>query len=53
MAWLGFPFALAIFGSQASSVMVALYIGGSIFGNICAVTALSPNPQSLQEIIKK
>ena len=44
MAWLGFPFALAIFGSQASSVMVALYIGGSIFGNICAVTALIPNP---------
>lgn len=53
MAWLGFPFALAIFGTQASSVMVALYIGGSVFGNICAVTALSPHAQSKVELIKK
>ena len=28
-AWLGFPFALAIFGPNASSTIVALYIGGS------------------------
>lgn len=53
MAWLGFPFALALLGSAASSPMVALYIGGSIFGNICAVMALSQAPQSWQQIIQK
>lgn len=53
MAWLGFPFAFAIFGAAASSPMVALYIGGSVFGNICAVMALSKEKQSVAEIIKK
>lgn len=53
MAWLGFPFALALFGSAASSPMVALYIGGSVFGNICAVMALSNETQSLSKIIQK
>ena len=28
-AWLGFPFALALFGPQASATIVAMYIGGS------------------------
>src|SRR5690606_31942308 len=36
-AWLGIPFALAVFGPQATSTVVALYIGGSLFGNVCAV----------------
>lgn len=53
MAWLGFPFAFAIFGAQASSPMVALYVGGSIFGNICAVTVLSAEKQSAMEILRK
>lgn len=53
MAWLGFPFAQALFGAEATSPMVALYIGGSIFGNICAVTALSSQSQSAQQILKK
>lgn len=53
MAWLGFPFALALFGSAASSPMVALYIGGSVFGNICAVMALSKETQSLKKILRK
>ncbi|RKG34389.1 permease [Acinetobacter guerrae] len=53
MAWLGFPFAIALFGSQISSAMVALYIGGSIFGNIWAVTAVSLEPQPKSVIIKK
>lgn len=44
-AWLGFPFALALFGPQASSTIVALYIGGSLFGNICAVMAVSQTRQ--------
>lgn len=53
MAWLGFPFAVAIFGTQVSAPMVALYIGGSIFGNIWAVTAVSDTPQPKSIILKK
>ena len=53
MAWLGFPFAFAIFGADASSPMVALYIGGSVFGNVCAVMALSKEKQSVGAIVKK
>ncbi|MDI3379458.1 permease [Acinetobacter sp. V89_7] len=53
MAWLGFPFAIAIFDPQISSAMVALYIGGSIFGNIWAVTAVSDAPQSMRIIVQK
>lgn len=53
MAWLGFPFALALFGAEASSPMVALYIGGSVFGNICAVMALSSEPQPVLKVIQK
>lgn len=51
-AWLGFPFALAIFGPQASHIIVALYIGGSLFGNVCAVMAVSQTPQSTGFIIR-
>lgn len=53
MAWLGFPFALALFGAEASAPMVALYIGGSVFGNVCAVMALSNEPQSLKKMVQK
>ncbi len=51
-AWLGLPFALAVFGPEASSTIVALYIGGSFFGNICAVMAISEAEQDLSFIIK-
>ena len=51
-AWLGLPFALAVFGPEASSTIVALYIGGSLFGNICAVMAVSEAKQDLSFIIK-
>ena len=51
-AWLGFPFALAIFGPEASSTIVALYIGGSLFGNICAVIAVSETKQDPKFILK-
>lgn len=51
-AWLGFPFALAIFGPEASSTIVALYIGGSLFGNICAVMAVSETQQDPKFILK-
>jgi predicted permease len=45
LAWLGFPVAFALFGDAVSAAMVALYIGGSLFGNLMAVTALSPQAQ--------
>lgn len=51
-AWLGFPFALAIFGPRASAIIVALYIGGSLFGNVCAVMAVSQTKQETSFIIK-
>lgn len=51
-AWLGFPFALAVFGPEASSTIVALYIGGSIFGNVCAVTAVKEGTQEFRFILK-
>lgn len=51
-AWLGFPFALAIFGPAASSVVVAMYIGGSLFGNVCAVIAVSEGKQDAKFIAK-
>ncbi|MDM1261481.1 MULTISPECIES: permease [Acinetobacter] len=51
-AWLGFPFALALFGPAASSIIVALYIGGSLFGNVCAVMAVSQTRQELKFIVK-
>ena len=50
-AWLGLPFALAVFGTQATHTIVALYIGGSLFGNICAVMAVSQDKQSVGFII--
>lgn len=53
LAWLGFPFALALFGPEISAAMVALYVGGSIFGNIWAVTAVSLDAQSFSTMIKK
>ncbi|CAB1208580.1 permease [Acinetobacter bouvetii] len=51
-AWLGLPFALAVFGPKASSTIVALYIGGSLFGNVCAVMAVSEAKQDISFIIK-
>ncbi len=53
LAWLGFPFALALFGPEISAAMVALYVGGSIFGNMWAVTAVSSAQLPWQNIIKK
>ncbi|ENV09850.1 hypothetical protein F966_01671 [Acinetobacter higginsii] len=44
IGWLGFPFAIALFGEQVSGAMIALYIGGSLFGNIWAVAAVSEGP---------
>ncbi|WP_122899981.1 permease [Acinetobacter sp. B51(2017)] len=51
-AWLGFPFALVLFGKEATNTIVALYIGGSLFGNMCAVMAVSQTKQSTSFMIK-
>ena len=53
MAWLGFPIAIAIFGTGHSMVMIPLYIGVSIFGNSWAVTCVSSSPQSKASLFKK
>ncbi|OTG85594.1 permease [Acinetobacter sp. ANC 4558] len=53
MAWLGFPFAIALFGPSVSAPIVAIYIGGSIFGNIWAVTALSSEQESIWKLLNK
>lgn len=50
--WLGLPFALAVFGPNAMPTMIALYIGGSLFGNVSAVIAVSQTRQSWQFIFK-
>lgn len=52
LAWLGFPFAIALFGPEISAAMVALYIGGSIFGNLWAVTAVRSVAQPIMEIVR-
>lgn len=49
--WLGFPFALALFGPDALNTIVALYIGGSLFGNVSAIVAVSPEKQDLKFIL--
>ncbi|KAA8734511.1 permease [Acinetobacter qingfengensis] len=53
LAWLGFPVAFAIFGDQVSAAMVSLYIGGSLFGNVIAVAALSPQINSVSYFIQR
>lgn len=40
------------FGPQATSTVVALYIGGSLFGNVCAVMAVSEARQDSGYILK-
>ena len=50
--WLGLPFALAVFGPAAMPTIIALYIGGSLFGNVSAVVAVSAEKQAPQFIIK-
>lgn len=52
LAWLGFPIAAAIFGDWASTPMVALYIGGSLFGNLMASVALTQKQHQRSLIVK-
>jgi malate permease and related proteins len=53
LAWLGFPFALALFGPKISAAMVALYVGGSVFGNMWAVMAVSSKKLPWTSMIQK
>ena len=50
--WLGLPFALAVFGPEAMPTIIALYIGGSLFGNVSAVIAVSQTQQTWIFILK-
>ncbi|MCI0509063.1 hypothetical protein C8E00_102550 [Chromohalobacter marismortui] len=40
VGWLGLPIAIALFGDGASRIIIAAYVGSSIFGNIAASFAL-------------
>lgn len=40
IGWLGLPIAIAIFGDEASRIIIAAYIGSSIFGNIATVMTM-------------
>lgn len=40
IGWLGLPLAIAIFGDTASRIIIATYIGSSIFGNIASVAVM-------------
>lgn len=51
MGWLGFPFAMALFGPEATAPIVALYWNVA-FGNAWAVTAVTTAPQSKLNILK-
>lgn len=53
IGWLGLPIAMAIFGPEVSGAMIALYIGGSLFGNVWAVSAVSSTSQPFLQVIKK
>ncbi|EPF80365.1 hypothetical protein [Acinetobacter rudis] len=52
IGWLGLPIAMSIFGSEVSGAMIALYIGGSLFGNIWATSAVSQTAQPPLVMIK-
>lgn len=45
IGWLGLPIAMAIFGDEASRIIIAAYIGSSIFGNVAAVLAMQTDAQ--------
>lgn len=53
IGWLGFPLALLIFGQDVSAMMIALYIGSSIFGNIYAVRAVSTEKLNILATLNK
>lgn len=42
IGWLGLPLALALFGDAAGRIIIAAYVGGSVFGNVAAAAALQP-----------
>ncbi len=52
IGWLGLPIAMSIFGAEVSGAMIALYIGGSLFGNIWATSAVSQTIQAPWLVIK-
>jgi len=51
IGWLGLPIALALLGDQAARIMLAAYIGSSIFGNSIGANYLSSESISLRKIL--
>lgn len=45
IGWLGLPIAISLFGDEVSQLIIAAYIGSSIFGNIASSVAL-PSQQN-------
>lgn len=45
IGWLGLPIAIAILGDTASRVIIAVYVGSSVFGNVVGVAALKNDSQ--------
>lgn len=40
IGWLGLPIAISLFGDDASRLIIAAYIGSSVFGNVASSAAL-------------
>lgn len=52
IGWLGLPVAISLFGDQAATVIIAAYVGSSIFGNSVGVGVLIGDSRILQSLIK-
>lgn len=53
IGWLGIPIASSIFGKEASAIMIALYVGGSIFGNSFSSIAFNSKDSNFKKNIIK
>ena len=51
IGWLGLPIGSLLFGEQAASLMIAAYVGSSIFGNTLGAGLLSARRISLQQLV--
>jgi len=52
IGWLGLPVASALFGNDASSIIIAAYVGSSIVGNSVGAGMLSGNRFNLLKLVQ-
>ena len=52
IGWLGLPIAISLFGDHAATVIIAAYVGSSIYGNSVGVGVLTRDGRILQSLIK-